>query len=292
MKNANEFRSASLMCFTETWLSENVVDSHVNIEGFSIFCADRTNDSGRLKGGGQCVFVNKQWCHPNNITIKHKSCSRNAKIFLIGFRPYYIPREFSHVILTTIYVPNNNVANKAALEINVALRNYESSALDALFPINRDFIHCTILQSGNQYYQHIHCTTGHTATLDYCYSNIKDSYSNIQIGNLGESDHNLVFVRTKYLPIVQRIKPKTLLVKNLTAEAITRLEDAFECTNWNVFLEYVLNINKLAESVVQYIKFCMDYCIPTMHCKIYSNNKPWITKHIKVILNCKKQISF
>ena len=51
-----------------------------------------------------------------------------------------------------------------------------------------------------------------------------------------------------------------------------------------------MNINELAESVVQYIKFCMDDCIPTKHCKIYSNNKPWITKHIKVILNRKKQI--
>ena len=52
-----------------------------------------------------------------------------------------------------------------------------------------------------------------------------------------------------------------------------------------------MNINELAESVVQYIIFCMDYCIQTKSCKIYSNNKPWITKQIIVILNCKKQIS-
>ena len=290
VKYANEFRSASLMCFTETWLSENVADSHVNIEGFSIFRADRTNDSGKLKGGGLCVFVNDQWCHPNNITIKYKSCSKNAEIFIMGLRPYYLPREFSHVILTTIYIPNNTVANKAALEISEALRNYESSAPDALFLINGDFNHSKLLQSGNQYYQHIHCTTRNTATLDYCYSNVKDSYSAIQMANLGESDHNLVFVRPKYLPIVQRIKPKTVLVRNWTAEAITRLQGAFECTDWSVFLESAVNINELTESVVQYIKFCMDDCIPTKRCKIYSNNKPWITKHIKVILNRKKQI--
>ena len=108
--------------------------------------------------------------------------------------------------------------------------------------------------------------------------------------NLGESDHNLVFVRPKYLPIVQRIKPKTVLVRNWTAEAIARLQGAFECTDWSVFLESAVNINELTESVVQYIKFCMDDCIPTKRCKIYSNNKPWITKHIKVILNSKKQI--
>ena len=60
VKYPNEFHSASLMCFTETWLSENVADSHVDIEGFYIFCADRTNDSGKLIGGGLCVFVNEQ----------------------------------------------------------------------------------------------------------------------------------------------------------------------------------------------------------------------------------------
>ena len=104
--------------------------------------------------------------------------------------------------------------------------------------------------------------------------------------NLGESDHNLVFIRPKYFPIVQHIKPKTLLAKNWTAKTITRLHGGFECTDWNVFSEFDVNFNEQTESVVQHIKFCMDYCIPTKHCKIYSNNKPWITKHIKRILNC------
>ena len=138
VKYANEFRSASLMCFSETWLSENVADSHVNIEGFSIFRVDRTNDTEKLRGGGLCVFVNEQWCHLNNIAIKHKSCSKNGEIFIMELGPYYIPREFSHVILTTIYVPNNTVANTAALENSEALRNYESSDPDALFLLNGD----------------------------------------------------------------------------------------------------------------------------------------------------------
>ena len=116
------------------------------------------------------------------------------------------------------------------------------------------------------------------------------NYHNITINTIGESDHNMVFVRPKYLPIVQRMKPKTLLVKNLAA--VSRLLDAFECTDWNVLLESAVNINELAELVVQHMKFCMDYCIQTKRCEIYSNNKPWITKHIKGILSRKKQIFF
>ena len=234
--------------------------------------------------------MNEQWCHTNNIAIKHKSFSQNAEIFIIGLRSYYIPREFSHVIPTTTYVPNNSVANKAALEISEALRNCESSAPDSLFLINGEFNNSKLSQSGNQYYQHIHCTARNTAILDYCYSNVKHSYSANQMTNLGESDHNLFSVRPKYLPIVQLIKPRTVLAKNLTTEAITRLQGAFECTDWNVFFKSAVNINELAESVVQHIKFCMDYCIPTKQCKINSYNEPWITKHIKVILSRKKQI--
>ena len=110
---------------------------------------------------------------------------KNAEIFIMGLRPYYIPRLSSHVILTTIYVPNNTVANKAALEISEVLRNYEPSASDALFIITGDINHCKLFQSGNQYYQHIHCTTRNSATLDHCYSNVKDSYSAIQMADLG-----------------------------------------------------------------------------------------------------------
>ena len=93
------------------------------------------------------------------------------EIIIIGLCSYYIPQNISHVILTTIYILNNTVTNKAALEISEALRNYESSAPDAL--INGDINLFKLLQIGNQYYQHIHCTTRNTATLDYCYSNVR-----------------------------------------------------------------------------------------------------------------------
>ena len=98
------------------------------------------------------------------------------------------------MILTTICVPNIAVANTAVHEISEVLRNGEPPAPDALFLINGDLNNCKLSQRGNQYYQHIHCTTRNTATLDYCYSNIKNSYSEIQVSNLGESDHNLVLL--------------------------------------------------------------------------------------------------
>ena len=89
---------------------------------------------------------------------------QNADIFIIGLRPYYISTDFSHEILTTIYVPNNAVAYNAALEISEVLRNYGSSASDALFLINGDFNHCQFSQSGNQ--SEVNTTSISTAPLE------------------------------------------------------------------------------------------------------------------------------
>ena len=86
VKNADEFRSDRLMCFTETCLSESLAVSHVNIDGFSIFLADRTSDSGKNTGGGLCFFVSQLLYHPNDIAIKLKPCCKNAEID-IGLRP-------------------------------------------------------------------------------------------------------------------------------------------------------------------------------------------------------------
>ena len=58
VKYADEFCSASPMWLSyEAWLSESATHSH---QWLCHFCADRTNNSEKIKGGGLCVFVNEQ----------------------------------------------------------------------------------------------------------------------------------------------------------------------------------------------------------------------------------------
>ena len=164
----NDFRTASLMPFTETWLTDCVSDEHVNIDGFSFIRSDRTELSEKACGGGLGVYVNKKYCHPNNITVEHRSCSPNVEILILSLRPYNLPREFSHVILCTVYVPDRTVDKPAAIEISQVMQDIESSAPDALILINGDFNHCKLLNSGVTYYQHVDCPTRGSVTLDNC----------------------------------------------------------------------------------------------------------------------------
>lgn len=49
----NEFREASLLCFTKSWLQPSMPDSLFELPGFTLIRADRGKDSGRREEVGR-----------------------------------------------------------------------------------------------------------------------------------------------------------------------------------------------------------------------------------------------
>ncbi|GFS04568.1 hypothetical protein ElyMa_004660400, partial [Elysia marginata] len=149
---------------------------------------------------------------------------------------------------------------------------------DALHIVNDDFNHVPRALAGFKLYQHVTCHTRNNKTLDLC----------IQLAPLGNSDHHLVLLRPRYTPLARREPPvkKTVLV--WTADAWETLRASLECTDWSVFVNSSQDMSELADTVCCYINFCIETAIPTKTIKVYSNNKPWVTKDIKQILNRKK----
>ncbi|KAJ8018987.1 hypothetical protein HOLleu_42697 [Holothuria leucospilota] len=142
IKYFSEFRNVSLLSFTETWLTDCHGDAHARVDGFHLLRGDRLIDSGKGKGGGVCAYVNERWCHPKNAVIKSHKCSTNIEILTV--RPYYLPREFSHVIVCAVYVPNRSLAKAAALELADVIHDLESKSPDSFVIINGDFNHCNL----------------------------------------------------------------------------------------------------------------------------------------------------
>ena len=58
---------------------------------------------------------------------------------MVSMRPYYLPREFSHVIKHTVYVPRRNFAKASMSELLDVIGRFESSAFDAFTVINGCF---------------------------------------------------------------------------------------------------------------------------------------------------------
>lgn len=61
VRTRRDYRESSIMCFTETWLYEQIPDANVTIPGFHMIRADRDLiASGKRKGGGLDLFVNSR----------------------------------------------------------------------------------------------------------------------------------------------------------------------------------------------------------------------------------------
>ena len=101
-----DVRDCSILCFTESWLTPSIPDHSVTpAEHFSIARMDRTEESGKSKGGGVCFMTNNKWCDPRNITVLSRACTPHQEHLSIMCRPHYLPREFTAIITTAVYIP-------------------------------------------------------------------------------------------------------------------------------------------------------------------------------------------
>ena len=70
--------------------------------------------------------------------------------------------------------------------------------------------------------------------------------------------------------------------------SIEELRCCFEATNWDVFTDNCTDPDELVDMVTSYVKFCEETVIKTKSVHVYPNNKPCVTKDLKVRLNQKK----
>ncbi|KAI4894307.1 hypothetical protein NFI96_005585 [Prochilodus magdalenae] len=150
---------------------------------------------------------------------------------------------------------------------NVSITGFQTVRADRDCTESGDFNHVTMARTLPNFTQYVDCPTREERTLDLLYANVKDAYSCSPLPPLGGSDHNLVNISSKYVP-----------------------QDCFETTDWTALYEpHGEDIDGLTECITDYINFCVDSTVPTRTVKCYPNNKPWVTKDIKALLNKKKR---
>ncbi|GFS16460.1 hypothetical protein ElyMa_001473900 [Elysia marginata] len=144
-----------------------------------------------------------------------------------------------------------------------------------------DFNHCSLDSALPHYHQYVSCPTRGDRTLDLCYCNIPDAYKCVPLAPLRDSDHNNVQLIPKYKPLLKRAKPAVKVVKKWTSDATLQLQECFEKTDWDVFINNCTDINELTDTISSYILFCEENIIKGETIKVYPNNKPWVTRELK-----------
>ncbi len=134
------------------------------------------------------------------------------------------------------------------------------------------------------------CPTGKSSTIDLLYTNAKEAYTATPLPPLGKLDHNLVKLQPTYIPLVKRLPVTTRQVRGWSPDAEEALRDCFQTTDWDVIVgSHGEDVEGAAQCITDYMNFCVDTVVPVRTVRCFANNKPWVTKEVKAVLNRKKQ---
>ena len=76
------------------------------------------------------LYINNNWC--SNITITSSTCDNNREALTLNLRPFYLPREFTNIYITVVYIPPIGNKTIAAEYINELTSNLSSEKPDSL----------------------------------------------------------------------------------------------------------------------------------------------------------------
>ncbi|KAI3368197.1 hypothetical protein L3Q82_007923 [Scortum barcoo] len=81
----------------------------------------------------------------------------------------------------------------------------------------------------------------------------------------------------------------TRSVRRWSPEKESALRDCFNTTVWDVLLNpHGEDIEGMTHCLTDYLNFCADVVSPVKTVRCYPNNKPWVTREVKTVLNKKK----
>lgn len=152
--------------------------------------------------------------------------------------------------------------------------------------------HCSLNKTLKTYHQYVTCPTRFNKTVDSCFGTVPGAYTSLALPPLGSADHNSVLLAPVYKPVIQRVQRVVKTVKDWTEHSVTCLQGCFDCTDWEMFDQMCTSFNELTDVISSFISFCVESVIPSKHITIFPNNKPWVTKDLKGVLNKKKRVFF
>lgn len=126
--------------------------------------------------------------------------------------------------------------------------------------------------------------------LDLCYGNIPGAYISKARPPLGHSEQNVILLLPWYRQKMKTDKIQTKIIKTWDNDSIEELRGCIESTDWDVYFKNnYFDLNLLTDSIFSYLTFCTDAIIPSKQVRLHPNNKPWVTKDLKICLNKKKE---
>ncbi len=281
-----DIRDCNILCLSETWLTPSVPDTDVTpSDNFSVLRMDRTAEAGKIKGGGVCFMINKKWCDPRNISILSRSCSPHLEHLSIICRPFYLPREFSAVIATAVYIPPQADTSLALSKLHEELSVYINKHPDAASIIAGDFNKANLRKVMPTFHQHVSCPTRGPNTLDHCYTQFKNAYKARSLPAFGKSDHAAIFLTPEYKQRIVQESPGVREVTHWSSHSEAMLQASLDDVDWDMFRASSADVSEFTDVVLSFVYMLTDQASETVTIRTFSNQKPWVDRTIRAAVN-------
>ncbi len=254
-----ETRDCCVICFTETWMSAMVPDSaHVHR-------SDRTKElTGKSRGGGICFYINNSWCDERNLHSIKSFCSPDLEFHMLLCRPFWLPREFTAIIIAAVYIPPQANIEQALKELYGNISEQETAHPYAVFGDTGNFNKANFRTIAPKYFQHITINTCGDRLLDQYYSPFRDGYKSLPCPPFGKSDHSSVMLLPAYRQKLKREAPALRTIQCWSDQSDAILKDCLDQVYRDMFRAASDDdIEAYSDTVTCFIRKCIEDIVQT-----------------------------
>ncbi len=279
-----ELNNADITIVTESWLSDCIPSSVVNIgKSFNIYRKDRPTPGGGILAYVHNSIPTKRLCHLE---------TNDMEVLWLIHNPTRMRRPYSCIVTAGIYFPPSKSANEAK-----EFTEYITKCLDSILKerpsaaivVTGDFNHLNPSQICQRFNlrKTVLAPTRGSNTLDQLLTNMSKLYNKVQhLPPLGRSDHQCVL----FTPLNQESQSKatTRSVRNLHPENIRALGLALNLENWADVYD-ANDVDDKVQCFNEIIGNMLDTYTPAKGVRMHPNDKEWMTPYIKTQIRARQK---
>lgn len=113
--------------------------------------------TGKSIGGGVCFYVNQRYC--KSTMVRDSICTPDLELLTVSLHPFYLPREFSQLSFTLVYIHSRASAAAVCDLIAEVSNRLDTISPDAPKFILGHFNNCRVDETLKTYEHYVTCPT-------------------------------------------------------------------------------------------------------------------------------------